>query len=466
MKYRWIYAALLLSMAFMLAACGNNRTGTGNTGINIGYGMANVTQEEPRFDSQLLGVVKEIDSMGMKISLYDVNKKETKLLSYSGGTDIRDRYGQVISMSQVAIGEIVDGYYISGSDKLIKMGISQEAWEYPGVGKFQFNKTKRIMSFSGSQYRYTEDIIVSDGSRLLELMDINSKDELTVKGVEGDIHSILISKGHGYIRLSGYDAFLGGALEVGADVYPAIEDNMLIVVREGKYTVSMKKGDLIGRKSISVAANEEVVVDMSEYYVEPEEIGTIRFLIGPDGADLYIDDQLTEYEEPMELDYGSYNIRVALNGYEDWTGVLKVASSYDTLEINLAPKAAESPKGDNLDGADEDGGSSIGDSDEILPPAATSSPKPVETFRPENESANTVSYDNDHTITIASPTGAQVYVNGTLKGTTPVSFPKMIGSLTITLCREGYMNKSYSVDTADDKKDVTFSLPDLEKSNG
>ena len=74
-----------------------------------------------------------------------------------------------------------------------------------------------------------------------------------------------------------------------------------------------------------------------------------------------------------------------------------------------------------------------------------------------------MTYDEDHKITVSAPTGAAIYVNGTYKGKVPCSFTKMIGSLTLSLTQDGYETKSYSVEIADDSKDISWSFPNLEK---
>ena len=45
--------------------------------------------------------------------------------------------------------------------------------------------------------------------------------------------------------------------------------------------------------------------------------------------------------------------------------------------------------------------------------------------------------DTDHKITVSAPAGAAVYINGTYKGVAPCSFTKVIGSVTLTLTKEG-----------------------------
>ena len=71
-------------------------------------------------------------------------------------------------------------------------------------------------------------------------------------------------------------------------------------------------------------------------------------------------------------------------------------------------------------------------------------------------------YDNQHTITVSAPIGASVYMDGTYKGVAPCSFPKKIGTVTITLSMSGLTTKSYTMKTANDSKDISWSFPDLE----
>ena len=54
-----------------------------------------------------------------------------------------------------------------------------------------------------------------------------------------------------------------------------------------------------------------------------------------------------------------------------------------------------------------------------------------------------------------------MYLDNVYKGLAPCTFTKVIGSQTITLRKEGYNTKSYSVDVLDDDQDVKYSFSDL-----
>ena len=63
---------------------------------------------------------------------------------------------------------------------------------------------------------------------------------------------------------------------------------------------------------------------------------------------------------------------------------------------------------------------------------------------------------------VESPEGAEVFVDGIYVGIAPISFIKPEkGSHVITLSRNGYVTKSYTVSVADDDRDVTLSFSEL-----
>ena len=453
----------MLSLFVIPAVAGCNTSGGS---VSVVPAPALTAEPDPGYDMKILGVVKEVDDHLNSITIYDTGSKMDINLSYTGGTDVTDQYEQVIAMSKIKPGEMVDACYSKDKDKLIKLQISKDAWEYKGVNKLYINKADKIMKIGDRRYQYTDDLVVAGGDGLKSLMEISAEDEVTVKGISGKICSVIVTKGHGYIRLKGQDAFVGGYLEAGYNIFTAVTDNMLLTVREGQYEVRLRNGELEGSRSITVHPDEETVVDLSQYRITPDRVGRMNFIISPAGADLYVNGTLTDYEEPLELVYGKHDIKVVLNGYEEYNGRLKVGSAYEDIEISLAAARTEG-EGDDTEITIE---GEAGDEDEVTGSTGAGNQEDETTIEnntdTDDQPGDMVQYDEAHKVTIKSPVGAEVYVNGTYKGTAPVSFPKMTGSLTITFCREGYINSSHSIEVKDNNQDVTLSFPDLKKSNG
>ena len=62
---------------------------------------------------------------------------------------------------------------------------------------------------------------------------------------------------------------------------------------------------------------------------------------------------------------------------------------------------------------------------------------------------------------INSPEGAEVYVDGTYVGLSPVSFNKKAGSVVVTFRKNGYQTRSYTLNLSDDDKSENYSFSEL-----
>ena len=67
----------------------------------------------------------------------------------------------------------------------------------------------------------------------------------------------------------------------------------------------------------------------------------------------------------------------------------------------------------------------------------------------------------DNVISVKTPEGVGVYLDGEYVGTAPVSFPKTVGTHTITLYKSGYLIKSYTIQANDDGKDDEYNFSAL-----
>ncbi|MFW5629317.1 MAG: PEGA domain-containing protein [Acetivibrio ethanolgignens] len=412
------------------------------------------------YDTKILGIVKEIDEIEGTITIYDTDADIDRTLTYTGGTRVVDRYDKERLISWLMIGELVNAYYYQASYKLTKVEINKEAWEYGGINRFQFDMTNQRVTIAQKLYYYEKDLFVTGAGEELGLIDINARDELMMKGIGNQVYSVIITKGHGYIRLANYDAFLGGTIEVGYGIIMPVTKDMLIAAREGTYKVKMENGELTGTKEVTIKRNEEYTLDMSEFHVDEERVGKAVFMIDPEGAKLYINGIETDYSKKVRLNYGDYEIRVEMEGYTTFQGILTIEEKTPVICVSLS-----------IDGADTSGTT---DGVTITPSDTDSSPDSTEGDSSDIEEASestessansfgTTLVDEDHVITISAPVGAKLYWNGAYKGVVPVTFAKEIGNHVITFSQTGCLTRSYSCEITDDGSDVTLNFPDMVK---
>ncbi len=468
--YNIVGMLLFLAIMVMISGCEKK---VSNSNENIIPNAANAS-EQPKYDTSFLGVVKEINDISKTITIYNVDQNMDVTLFYSGGTDIKDQYEQVISISQMELGEMVDAYCVSDTSKLVKMQISNKAWEYESVNKIQIDRSNKVVQIVDHKYQYNENIVVTNQEGLISLIDLNDRDELTVKGVGGKIYSIMVTKGHGYIRLTNYKDFIGGTIEVGYGIIIPVVEDMLIVAREGSYKVTMENGELVGSRNVTVTRDNEITLDMGDFRIKKEHVGTVNFVVSPEGADLYINGAIVDYTQPLELNYGEHDVIVRLAGYEDFVGILTVAAAYQTININLAEATAEVVQEDgttsdesqanedeNVNNQDETVDSDNSQNNNNNNTNGTDITKDNTNTDTPTTTTGTTKIDNSHTISVQAPVGAKVYLNGTLKGTAPVKFTKEIGTHVITFSMDGYVTKSYTIEVVDDAENVTFTFPDM-----
>lgn len=502
------FFSLILILTMGEAAKGSSGVkNTGRLNTLLGNNQNGDTGALNGNENQMLAVVTKVDEIEKQISLFDTDSQEILQLPYSGATSVTDKYGQQISMSQATLGTMVDAEYDKASGKLVKLQISPEAWEYIGVNNLSVDNSSNIMKIAGKKYKYTDQIVIFDDDTQVPVNNLAEQDELTVWGYNETIWSIIVTRGHGTVRLEDYEPFIGDNITIGYEAMQQITDDMVIKVREGNFNLTVENGSYSATKNITVYRNKETIVSLSDMGPAAQKTGLVEFEINPFGADLYIDGELRPYASPIKLTYGKHTILVALGGFTTYRGTLNVQEAGKTIKISLPKEgtggqavvtedkdntgintgtsgngsgtATSSNGATNTNsgtsgntGTSSNGNTSGGDNASDGNTSGGYNPSdggdtsgnynPSEGDNDSTGSEDTV--DKNHSIIVSAPVGASVYLNGEFKGIAPVKFEKVIGTHVLTFIKEGYETKSYTVEVEDNKLDIYFTMENLEKT--
>lgn len=415
---------LLLTGCTNSVQTGNNGQDSGQNGNDTGYILAGPGS----FDSADTAVVVKINTDEKTITFLNLTVSKNYTLNYDGTTVFSDRYGQPMSISQIREGDIVDVTFLKSKKKLATMSLSASGWANEEVGRYEINTGSHNVTVGEDVYKITKDTrIFSDGEEI-EVMDLNSTDILTFQGIGNTVYSIIVEKGHGYLRLTGDEKFIGGWIEVGQDIIHRITEDMLLTVPEGSYQVLISVTGGGGSKNVIINRNQEVALDISDLEVAEPQFGQVVFAMTPSSASLYVDGNLVDTSGPVTLEYGIHQLIAKADGYNTVTSYLKVAEASAGIEIELE----------------------------------------AETEEDEDDKEETVSSGNSDTATgyykvyIDAPEGVEVYVDGNYVGISPISFKKVEGAHVITLRKTGYETRSYTIQVDGEDKDVTYSFVALE----
>lgn len=421
--------------------------------------------EEVTAEYNKLMMVKAVDTEGSTVTLYDLEEGGELTLSYGVAADIRSKYGSLTYAASLEYGDIVRTEY-NGDDTLVRMQLSGEHWELHGVEAFSVGDS--MLTVNDTNYRITEATVAYCGGERIDAGEVKDVDRVELCGIGTQLLTVHVVKGHGSIKLTNCGEFQGAKVSFGDESH-TLEGEPSYLVREGKYTVSVIGEKNAAAADVTVARNEQVVVDLYEYGGAPVHRAEVRFKITPFSAVLKIDGERVDYyEQDLVLTYGEHKIEAELGGYASYKGYLNINRPYHTFQIDLPERPAGEDSQSGSAGT-EDGEISGGDGDD----GSDTTENPDEAGSTDNSGNNSENgsgeasgegssgasadrryvpigeaggyeYDKEYSTFLLEPAGAVVLIDGISLGTAPVEFEKILGTYTITLRKNG-KEKEYTV---------------------
>lgn len=428
---------------------------------------------EPVEEVELFGIVSSLDEVNGEIIIRTIGYDTEHVLSFTAAADVQDRYGDLMLMSDVELGSIVEVVYDANRDKLISLYMTDEenVSKVEEVSGAIFDYIENTVRINGTTYRMSDDVMAFSDNVQIAINEICSEDQLTVWMYNDKICSIYVELGHGYVRLSDYAGYIGGMVEIGYDVIVPVTENMLLTVREGTYELRITRDDYVGTKKVEVIKNQEVDISLADIAIEPKQMGSVMFDISPADAKVYIDGKRVNTEGAIDLTYGKHIIYIIKDGYDSYSATFTVNEAYKIREYSLEKSDEDSTTKDTTTESKKttENTTENGSTTESSTESSTESGSTT-----ENTTENSTTKDSDvkdvstttgkktsNKVVLSAPIGVSVYFDGEYLGIAPISFTKVTGSHIITFSQTGYLSKSYTVNFTDDGKDVTLSYDKL-----
>lgn len=451
---------LAVVMSFSLVACSFSR----DRGSSITPGSAILPiASKPVQPSEsaanpnqiaITGVLTYVDRASGKMHYMDIESGNEYEVLFDGGTDIRSKYDTIITSAKLKLGTIYD-VVCNRTGWAISVLESKKAWKISQFTGFSLDEQDMVATLNSQTYRYSKSaVVLSEGGRI-QPSEIMKQDVVTACGIDRTVYSINVDKGHGYLKLTGVDNFVGGYVDVGTTIIDVISKDMLITVPEGEYKVLVQNMNrtLEGSKSVKIERDKDVTLDFSEYVAEAVKNGTVEFSVTPAGAVMYIDGMQVSYDKPITLDYGRHTVVLRANNYLVYEEVFYVRQEYEKKIIDMSiSRSNETTRNASTQSASGQAQSRT---------YSTSSAK-------QSSAAVNGTMKNlteGYYVHIKEPQGAAVYVNNSYVGMAPVSVEKKAGTMVIALTMAGRQTKSYSVNIPNATGDLNYSFPALELNN-
>lgn len=378
-------------------------------------------------------------------------------LYYDGATAIFDKYGQAATLAQITPGMLVDLQFYKDTRHLVRLSENTTCFHLEHLEKYKLDLDNQTLSYQDKTYRLNSHLTILSDNKEGSLLDINSIDILSVWGYADQIYSIQITNGHGYLRLRNETYFVGGWIEIGQNIIKQITEDMLIVVPEGTHDVTVSHNGSRATQTIQFVRNEEIAWDLGTVEIAIPKTGTILFTITPDNAKVVIDGAKTDISAPVELTYGVHQITITADGYETLAKYIKVGAASASIAIDLE-KSKQNTTNENENDKDTD---ETENETETAVKEETSKDISTPDTTTESEAETLEAASTTYKVHIDSPEGVEVYLDGNYIGIAPVDFKKEPGNYIITLRKDGYQTRSYTLQVDEEEKDVNFSFSEL-----
>lgn len=361
-----------------------------------------------------------------KIVGYDIKDKSMLSKSISDTARVNDAYGNVLPITQIKRGDIVEVDYQNEKDSIVAISKSVDVQSFKRINGVTIDKTTGQFNIGGTNYAYTDETMIlnADGS-ISDIGKIGPFDIVSIQELDGTVWSVTINEASASLNMVDLP-IQNGQIEIDNSrliQFKDITEPIKLIPGEHKIVIKMDGYVTISEK-LSVGAGQ--VYEMS---LENAEIAytTIQPRIGAKitSYTIKIGDKSYGPGDEIKLQQGAYQVEVIAEGYEKWVRQVTLSKDVYTLSVALIPIEEESSEENSND-------------------------------TNTNEALN-----NSRTIVLnTSPPGAKVYINGAYSGETPYTVTLNNGSYNILFEKTGYMVYSTTIllDSSNDQSAFLYML--------
>ncbi|MCR5279476.1 MAG: PEGA domain-containing protein [Lachnospiraceae bacterium] len=412
-----VFTLLFLILATGLSSC--NKAPAESVSISVEASEEPVAEQPaPAYDSKDTAVLVSVSTVNNTATFYNYELCKSYTLSFDGITEFTDKYGTAISASQLKPGVVADILFLRKQKKLVSYSDSSSAFRIEDLTGFSFDINAKVFEYKGDSYKITKGTILLSDSKPVSLQELNPLDIITIAGTDTTIYSITVNKGHGYLKLKGNEPFNGGFIDTGAGDIQLISDGMLMMLREGDYSMTITKNGGSAVKNVRIYSGKESTLDLSDVVIEEAVQGKILFDVDPDDAKIYVDGELVDHTRLLSFPRGLHLLTATADGYQSITRYFNIGK--DTLSMEIALE------------------------------------------KDEKTTTSTETQQTDgYFVFVSNPSDVEVYLDGNYIGMSPLSFAKKSGTHTITLRKSGFETRTYTVLIENAPDDVYYSFDNL-----
>ncbi|MCR4763288.1 MAG: PEGA domain-containing protein [Lachnospiraceae bacterium] len=460
-----------------------------------------------KYDSMDTAVIRSVDQSAGTVTFCQHMLGRYYTLNADNMSMVYDRDRRPVSTGLLVPGDVADVTFLHQSKHLNSLVVSTTAWTKEDVRNYRIDTEQELMQIDGENFHLPATALLlnggeGQGERIIaeEILD---GDILTVRGIDKEIYSVVVTSGHGYLRLTSTEVdgkdIEGAWLNLDNRYIQRVNARTLVAAPEGTYRMQILGQGANDSRQVTILRGMETVIDSSTIQLLTPETTEILFQIEPEDAEgkLRVDGEPVSPDLPVYLTQGVHQVQLTAEGYLPVSEYIRVGSKRATMRLTLEedPEAGQASARSSTvttattsdTAATSNTAATAGTSDWWNSSAGYAGTGATNAGEGATNNAGAGSGSTTQTtvtvvdisgnettrttmpgfeIRVESPEGVEFYMDGNYMGVTPTSFVKVSGQHTVTLAREGYETKSYNIYIDDAQTNKTYAFPELVMAQG
>lgn len=358
------------------------------------------------------------------VSGYDIKNNKTISKFFSVTTRVRDSYGNVIPITEIKIGDIINVESLHNSSEVLAVSKSSDIQSWKKISGVTVDRENGSINVGGSSYKYSKETLVSDEDGKLEsINNIGPYDLVSVQVYDNTVWSLIVHEKSASINIVDLPVSTG-TIEIDNSRlinFSDITDPITVTAGKHRLVIKMPGYEVIAPLEINVASGEVYEVSLADAK-KAYTVVTPIITPGIEDYEIIINDQIFGPGDEIELQQAQYNVTITAPGYETERRMINLM----TPEYTLVVKMKEIKKEEDSEVAAAD-------------------------------STTNTAVMQSRTVTLSTdPAGASVYIDGAKSGQTPYTVTLTKGTHTVLFEKQGYSIYSTSIYIDDDNEQNNF----------
>ncbi|MCL1924689.1 MAG: PEGA domain-containing protein [Defluviitaleaceae bacterium] len=422
-----IVVLIILSMIFLNQfGIGNNGTQTAENPPTYNNTNENEIVENPLEDTEnILGMIAGIDYQNRMLFIHNLYTRVSSNLVIQNTSNLRGRLGNALIFEELNLGDIVEIDHLRAN--VVNLTISGNAWERRAVSGIEILENNQLR-LGNEIFEFNTDTLVLNQNSEYSIHNINALSQVTMQGVGETVWFIEITRGFGTAQVINASSVINGSLHIDSVTIPLGSEisplDQVIYLSEGTHRAVIHGENIIRTtRDINVITNELTIIDLADLQLTQ---GHLLVNLNVPQATVSINGVARDISNPILLNFGQHTVNVVASGFENYERVFMMENNNQTLHVTLeAQQITEVPENTNNEqnnniasNQNNNQGGGFG----------------------TNNNANTQQPQTGRVDIRSLPAGASLFVDDVLVGTTPFTGTLEVGTRSIRVQLEGFIN--------------------------